>query len=84
MTDKQQNIIIPERLALVTALRYGAHKKNDNANWCAMEAVAYIAGEPWSDSPQCASPVIAAFMRAWNDSLPVSYTHLTLPTNSRV
>jgi hypothetical protein len=32
-------------------------------------AVAYIAGEPWSDHPQCACPVIGAFMRAWNDGL---------------
>jgi hypothetical protein len=37
---------------------------------CAMEAVAWIAGEPWSDAPQCASPVIAQFMRSWNDALP--------------
>jgi hypothetical protein len=37
--------------------------------WCAMEAVAYLAGERWSDSPQCACPVIASFMRAWNDGL---------------
>ena len=45
----------------------GAHEPNDGM--CAMEAVAYIAGEPWSDHPQCASPVIGAFMRAWNDTL---------------
>jgi hypothetical protein len=34
-----------------------------------MEAVAYVAGERWSDRPQCASPVIAAFVRRWNDHL---------------
>src|SRR5262245_64601994 len=34
-----------------------------------MEAVAYVAGEPWSDSPQCACPVISAFLRTWNDGL---------------
>ena len=34
-----------------------------------MGAVAYVAGEEWSDSPECASPVISAFMRSWNDSL---------------
>jgi hypothetical protein len=37
---------------------------------CAMEAVSYIAGEEWSDSPQCVSPVIGAFLRRWNDDLP--------------
>ena len=37
---------------------------------CAMEAAAYLAGEPHSDHPECVSPVIAAFMRSWNDGLP--------------
>jgi hypothetical protein len=36
---------------------------------CVMEAAAYLADEPWSDAPQCVSPVIAAFARSWNDSL---------------
>ena len=35
-----------------------------------MELVSYVAGEPWSDAPQCACPVITAFMVSWNDSLP--------------
>src|SRR5207237_1274832 len=26
--------------------------------------------EPWSDHPDCASPVLGAFLRSWNDSLP--------------
>jgi hypothetical protein len=34
-----------------------------------MEAVSYVAGEPWSDHPECASPVLGAFLRSWNDSL---------------
>ena len=46
----------------------GAHKSLDGGA-CVMEAVAYIAGEPWTDHPQCASPVIAAFLRRWNDNL---------------
>jgi hypothetical protein len=37
---------------------------------CVMEAVAWVAGEPHSDHPQCASPAIAAIMRLWNDRLP--------------
>ena len=37
---------------------------------CAMEAVAFIAGEPHTDAPQCASPVVAAVVRTWNDVLP--------------
>lgn len=62
--------IIEDRLPLVRHLKAGAHSPNDEGSWCAMEAVAYVAGEPWSDSPQCACPVISAFMRSWNDSLP--------------
>jgi hypothetical protein len=61
-----------DRLAEVMrwSLKHGAHEKNDEGNACVMEAVAYVAGRPWSDSPPCVSPVIAAFMRNWNDSLP--------------
>ena len=49
-------------------LESGAHSKNDEGHMCIMEAVAYVAGEPWSDTPQCASPVIASFCRSWNDT----------------
>jgi len=64
--------VIPERLAEVMAddfkLGSGAH-----TSWkrgaCELEAVAYVAGEAWSDHPACASPVIGAFLRSWNDQL---------------
>ena len=59
-----------ERLAQVTTLKSGSHKPNDDANFCVMEAVAYVAGEPWSDHPACTCPVITAFMVSWNDGLP--------------
>lgn len=36
---------------------------------CIMEAVAFIAGEGWTDYPRCACPVISAFLRHWNDAL---------------
>ena len=49
-------------------LAAGGHKAREQAV-CAMEAVAWLAGEPHSDQPQCACPVIGAFMRSWNDSL---------------
>jgi hypothetical protein len=61
-----------DRLAKIERLYSGGHEPPDNGDVeaCAMEAVAYIAGEPWSDHPECACPVIGAFMRAWNDGLP--------------
>ena len=50
-------------------LKNGGHS-GPTEGACVMEAVAYVAGEPWSDHPQCVSPVIGAFLRSWNDSLP--------------
>ena len=62
--------IIEERLKKFDqwSLRLGSH--SPDSTFCVMEAVAYVAGEPWSDSPACACPVISAFLRSWNDSLP--------------
>jgi hypothetical protein len=50
-------------------LKKGAHGSRE-AGVCAMEAAAWLAGEPHSDKPQCACPVLAAFVIAWNDALP--------------
>jgi hypothetical protein len=64
--------LIPERLARIEALplKSGSHGKNSDLEMCVMEAAAYVAGEPWSDHPACACPVITDFMISWNDSLP--------------
>ena len=49
-------------------LRSGAHTSpSDGVSL--MEAVSAIAGEPWSSSPRCTSPVIAAYARSLNDWL---------------
>lgn len=58
-----------ERLLEQHPLRHGAHPTRGDG-MCAMEMVAWLAGEPHSDEPRCACPVIAAFVRALNDSLP--------------
>jgi hypothetical protein len=47
----------------------GSHSPGSD-RMCVMEAVALLAGEGWTDHPACASPVIGAFLRSWNDSLP--------------
>ena len=62
MTDTTR----PLDLETITFAR-GAH--GPGVEMCVMECVAYIAGEPWSDAPQCVSPVIAAFARSWYDAL---------------
>lgn len=50
-------------------LESGSHS-NPESGMCVMEAVAMMSGEKFSDSPACASPVISAFLRNWNDNLP--------------
>ena len=50
------------------SLKHGAHQPD--STFCVMEAVAFIAGEPWSDHPQCSCPIISSLLRGWNDGLP--------------
>lgn len=49
-------------------IEYGLHARREDGV-CAMEAVAWMAGERHSDEPACTSPVIAAFVRQLNDSM---------------
>ena len=58
---------IAERIAHFGPLKAGKHDPNGEA--CVMEAVSWVAGEKWSDHPACACPVIAEFLRSWNDGL---------------
>jgi hypothetical protein len=53
---------------LLVPLRAGAHPNRDDGV-CAMEMVAWLAGEPHSDEPSCACPVIGALVRACNDAM---------------
>lgn len=49
-------------------LESGSHPSPESG-MCVMEAVAYFAHEPFSDYPECVSPVLTAFLMSWNDSL---------------
>ncbi len=62
------NSIDLTRLSAIPVLDGGAHDDLSKGA-CVMEAVAYVAGEPWSDHPQCVCPVIGDFLRLWNDGL---------------
>ncbi len=46
----------------------GSHPSRGDG-MCAMEMVAWLAGEPHGDEPLCACPVIGAFVRACNDAM---------------
>jgi hypothetical protein len=50
-------------------LSKGSHTSPDEGR-CAMEWVAYLAGEPHSDQPVCVSPALRSFGIAFNDRLP--------------
>lgn len=49
-------------------IRQGPGQDLDNA--CVMQLVSHLAGEPWTDHPRCACPVVTAFLIEWNDRLP--------------
>jgi hypothetical protein len=68
MTSTESAMTVTQKMATITRLEHGKHQ--ENSGMCVMEAVSYVAGEPWSDHPQCVSPVIAQFCRSWNDALP--------------
>lgn len=63
-------------------LEKGSHAApNGDFHACVMEAVAYVAGEPWGDRPKCTCPAIIDFMISWNDALPndAERTRLLMP-----
>ncbi|WP_375000278.1 hypothetical protein [Aeromicrobium sp. CTD01-1L150] len=49
-------------------LSVGAHD-SDSGEACVMEYVSVLAGEPWSDRPECTHPVLAHEARSANDLL---------------
>lgn len=51
---------------------------------CFMEFASYLAGEPWSDSPQCTDPLLAHLARAVNDLLPDARRNEIAPEIPRV
>ncbi len=65
--------VLEDRLPILDGFKLdkGAHAPpaNGPTEACVMELVAYIAGEPWSDNPECVSPVLTAFLQRWNDDL---------------
>ena len=48
-------------------LKSGSHAK-DGRDFCAMEFLAKVAGEPWTDNPECVHPALSAYCRRLNDA----------------
>ena len=49
-------------------LSQGKHRDPDHGA-CVMELASMLASEPFSDRPRCVDPVIAAFLRTYNDGI---------------
>ncbi len=74
-------------LDTITLAKGGHTSRADGV--CIMELAAWVAGRPHSDRPPCVSPVIASFLRQWNDSMDDTdrqmlkpYAALVLNTNT--
>src|SRR5690606_30463350 len=57
--------------ALMPRLAAGAHR-SPRRGACFMEFASFLAGERWSDHPDCTDPVLAALAREVNDRPPDS------------
>ena len=53
---------------LMPHLSRGAHR-NPRRGACFMEFASYLAGERWSDHPECTDPVLSALARGVNDGV---------------
>jgi hypothetical protein len=51
---------------------------------CVVELASLIAQEEFSDRPQCVCPVIAAFLRGWNDRAPYAERQRLSPYAARI
>ena len=60
------------------SLASGGHEEG-SGQLCAMELVAFIEREEHSDRPSCTCPVLAAYTRSWNDSVPDHLRNHILP-----
>ena len=66
-----------DRLATIIKLEAGGHEPD--SKYCLMEAVAFVNGDPWTDHPECACPVLSAYGRAWNDAMPDEQRQRLIP-----
>ncbi|MGW9159604.1 hypothetical protein, partial [Microbacterium sp. NPDC055665] len=64
-------------------LAKGAHS-NPEEGMCLLEAASFVAGEAFSDTPQCVSPVLGSFGRSLNDALPTDKRQELVPLIPRI
>jgi len=59
---------MPETMHQTVKLSRGKHSSPQRGA-CVMELASMLAGEPFSDRPDCVCPVLAGFLRVYNDQL---------------
>jgi hypothetical protein len=64
-------------------LSQGKHRDPDHGA-CVMELSSMLAGEPFTDRPRCVDPVIAGFLRTYNDGIDDRRRQDLLPFASEV
>lgn len=77
---KDSALLTPDLLPTLSA---GKHR-NPRQGACFMEFASYLAGERWSDHPECTHPLLAALARDVNDLTSDSARSRLLPLVTRV
>ena len=65
--NRDPNKPLPKSAIRGIEIKNGAHGDRSNG-LCVMEVVAWVAGLPHSDAPECACPVASAYARRLNDA----------------
>lgn len=68
-------MLAPEFMPVLSS---GGHN-SPKAGACIMEYISFLAGEHFSDTPECTDPVLASLARSFNDSITDQDRHLMLP-----
>ena len=68
LTDDELLSPLTDDLAEQVVLEGGSHESRKDGV-CAMEMVAWMAGDSHTDAPDCVSGVLQGFVRTWNDDL---------------
>jgi hypothetical protein len=74
---------MPELFHQTVRLDAGRHASPAHG-MCTVELASVLAGEPFSDHPQSVCPVIAAFVRTYNDRVDAARRQALLPYAARI
>jgi hypothetical protein len=74
---------MPELFHQTVRLDAGRHASPDHG-MCTVELASVLAGEPFSDHPKSVCPVIAAFVRSYNDRVDAARRQDLLPFAARI